>query len=112
MATLAGLVHGMPSGFVLLTTLSAATQYIPARVGSRVDEAALRGFLVRMGFSQAPTVTEPGDYAIRGGIIDIYPPGDGGPVRLDLFGDVLDGARRFDPVSQRTTEKLDLVELA
>ena len=123
MATLAGLVHGMPSGFVLLTTLSAATQYIPAReilreaafsarVGSRVDEAELRGFLVRMGFSQAPTVTEPGDYAIRGGIIDIYPPGDGGPVRLDLFGDVLDGARRFDPVSQRTTEKLDLVELA
>jgi transcription-repair coupling factor (superfamily II helicase) len=123
MATLAGLVHGMPSGFVLLTTLSAATQYIPAReilreaafsarVGSRVDEAALRGFLVRMGFSQAPTVTEPGDYAIRGGIIDIYPPGDGGPVRLDLFGDVLDGARRFDPVSQRTTEKLELVELA
>ena len=123
MATLAGLVHGMPSGFVLLTTLSAATQYIPAReilreaafsarVGSRVDEAALRGFLVRMGFSQAPTVTEPGDYAIRGGIIDISPPGDGGPVRLDLFGDVLDGARRFDPVSQRTTEKLDLVELA
>ncbi|MAU45274.1 MAG: transcription-repair coupling factor [Yangia sp.] len=123
MATLAGLGHGMPSGFVLLTTLSAATQYIPAReilreaafsarVGSRVDEAALRGFLVRMGFSQAPTVTEPGDYAIRGGIIDIYPPGDGGPVRLDLFGDVLDGARRFDPVSQRTTEKLDLVELA
>jgi transcription-repair coupling factor (superfamily II helicase) len=123
MATLAGLVHGMPLGFVLLTTLSAATQYIPAReilreaafsarVGSRVDEAALRGFLVRMGFSQAPTVTEPGDYAIRGGIIDIYPPGDGGPVRLDLFGDVLDGARRFDPVSQRTTEKLELVELA
>ncbi|MBN8186610.1 transcription-repair coupling factor [Salipiger thiooxidans] len=123
MATLAGLVHGMPSGFVLLTTLSAATQYIPAReilreaafsarVGSRVDEAALRGFLVRMGFSQAPTVTEPGDYAIRGGIIDIYPPGDGGPVRLDLFGDVLDGARRFDTVSQRTTEKLELVELA
>lgn len=55
---------------------------------------------------------EPGDYAIRGGIIDIFPPGESGPVRLDLFGDVLDGARRFDPVSQRTTEKLDVVELA
>jgi transcription-repair coupling factor (superfamily II helicase) len=40
------------------------------------------------------------------GIIDIYPPGEGGPVRLDLFGDVLDGARRFDPGTQRTTEKL------
>ena len=123
MATLAGLVHGMPDRFVLLTTISAAMQRLPARdvlreaafsarVGGRLDEAALRNFLVRMGFSQAPTVMEPGDYAIRGGIIDIYPPGEGGPVRLDLFGDVLDGARRFDAATQRTTEKLDLVELA
>ncbi|WP_417724148.1 transcription-repair coupling factor [Salipiger sp.] len=123
MATLAGLVHAMPARFVLLTTLSAATQRLPARevlreaaftarVGHRVDESALRHFLVRMGFSQAPTVTEPGDYAVRGGIIDIFPPGEGGPVRLDLFGDVLDGARRFDPVTQRTTEKLEVVELA
>ncbi|MBT8474110.1 MAG: transcription-repair coupling factor, partial [Alphaproteobacteria bacterium] len=76
------------------------------------DEAALRTFLVRMGFVQAPTVTEPGDYAIRGGIIDIFPPGEGGPVRLDLFGDVLDGARRFDPASQRTTDTLTRVDLA
>jgi transcription-repair coupling factor (superfamily II helicase) len=65
-----------------------------------------------MGFSQSPTVTEPGDYAIRGGIIDIFPPGAGGPVRLDLFGDQLDSARRFDPATQRTTEKLDIVELS
>ena len=47
--------------------------------------ALLRNFLVRMGFVQSPTVLEPGDYAIRGGIIDIYPPGDLGPVRLDFF---------------------------
>ena len=123
MATLAGLVHGMPGQFILLTTVSAAMQRVPARevlkeaaftarVGSRVDEKALRNFLVRMGFSQAPTVMEPGDYAIRGGIIDIFPPGESGPVRLDLFGDTLDGARRFDPVSQRTVEKLEMIELA
>ena len=123
MATLAGLLHGAPAEFVLLTTLSAATQRVPARavlreaafvaeVGQRIDEEALRGFLVRMGFSQAPTVLEPGDYAIRGGIIDIYPPGEGGPLRLDLFGDVLDGVRGFDPTTQRTTEKRDRVELA
>ncbi|AWZ22247.1 transcription-repair coupling factor [Roseovarius sp. TM1035] len=123
MATLAGLAHGGPSQFVLLTTLNAATQRVPARevlrgaafvaaVGERIDEKALRDFLVRMGFTQAPTVTEPGDYALRGGIIDIYPPGEGGPVRLDLFGDVLDGVRGFDPGTQRTTEKLDRVELA
>lgn len=123
MATLAALVHGMPKSFVLLTTMNAATQRIPARcvlteaafraqVGYRIDEVALRNFLVRMGFTQAPTVMEPGDYAIRGGIIDIFPPGHAAPVRLDLFGDVLDGARRFDVATQRTTEKLDLIELA
>ncbi|MFQ6552367.1 transcription-repair coupling factor [Aestuariibius insulae] len=123
MATLAALAHGMPERFVLLTTMTAATQKVPARevlkeasfkarVGGRVDEAALKAFLVRMGFVQAPTVTEPGDYAVRGGIIDVYPPGETGPVRLDLFGDVLDGARRFDPATQRTVEKLEVVELA
>ncbi len=123
MATLAGLVHGGPSRFILLTTLNAATQRVPARdvlreaafsaqVDYQIDEEALKSFLVRMGFTQAPTVMEPGDYAVRGGIIDIYPPGESGPVRLDLFGDVLDGVRRFDPATQRTTEKLDRIELA
>ncbi|EKE43483.1 transcription-repair coupling factor [Oceaniovalibus guishaninsula JLT2003] len=127
MATLAALTHAMPKRFVLLTTVAAATQRVPARdtlrdaaftarVGDRLDEDALRRFLVRMGFTQAPTVMEPGDYAIRGGIIDIWAPGQGGkdegPIRLDLFGDVLDGARRFDPATQRTTDKLETVELA
>ncbi|WP_226780853.1 transcription-repair coupling factor [Oceaniglobus trochenteri] len=123
MATLAALAHGMPGRFILLTTLNAATQRVPARevlreaafsarVGGRIDEAGLRGFLVRMGFTQAPTVMEPGDYAVRGGIIDVWAPGDLGPVRLDLFGDVLDGARRFDPATQRTTEKLSVIDLA
>jgi len=123
MATLAALAHGVSGNFIVLTTLAAASQRIPARallqeaaftatVGRRLDEAALKTFLVRMGFVMAPTVSEPGDYAVRGGIIDIFPPGESGPVRLDLFGDTLDGARRFDPVTQRTTEKLSVVELA
>lgn len=123
MATLAILARGLPQPFILLTTLNAASQRIPARdvvsgasfvakVGKQVDEAALRSYLARMGFSQTSTVSEPGDYAVRGGIIDIFPPGAGGPVRLDLFGDVLDGARRFDAASQRTIEKLTSVELA
>jgi len=123
MATLAALTHGMPAQYVLLTSLSAAAQRVPprsllreaafsARVGDRIDEKGLRAFLVRMGFTQSPTVMEPGDYAVRGGIIDIFPPGQSGPIRLDLFGDVLDGARRFDPATQRTTEKLNEIELA
>ncbi|PTE22279.1 transcription-repair coupling factor [Cereibacter changlensis JA139] len=123
MATLAALAQGVPGDFILLTTMTAATQRLPtrevlrassfsARVGDRIDEGGLRGYLARMGFSLVTTVTEPGDYAIRGGIIDIFPPGVAGPVRLDFFGDVLDGARRFDPETQRTIEKLTMVELA
>ena len=123
MATLAVLASGLPGPFILLTTLNAATQRLPAReviagasfiarVGDRVDEAHLRGFLSRMGFSPVSTVAEPGDFAIRGGIVDIFPPGAGGPVRLDFFGDVLDGARRFDPATQRTTAKLKAVDFA
>jgi transcription-repair coupling factor (superfamily II helicase) len=123
MATLAALVHAAPSRFVLLTTLNAATQRVPARdlmreaalslrVGARVEEGALRAWLARMGFAQTPTVMEPGDFAIRGGIIDVWPPGHGDPVRLDFFGDVLDGVRRFDPANQRTIEKLQGVDLA
>ena len=122
-ATLAALARGVSGRMVLLTTLNAALQRVPprariagasftARVGERIDEGRLRDFLARMGFSQAPTVTEPGDYAIRGGIVDIYPPGQGGPVRLDLFGDVLDGARRFDPATQRSTARMKRIQLA
>jgi transcription-repair coupling factor (superfamily II helicase) len=124
MATLAALAQGaVPGNFVLLTTLSAAMQRVPARdvlrsaafsarVGDRTDVDALKGFLVRMGFSPVSTVAEPGDYAIRGGIIDLWPPGQKGPVRLDFFGDVLDGARRFDAETQRTVEKLTAIEFA
>ncbi|ATG46697.1 transcription-repair coupling factor [Celeribacter ethanolicus] len=118
MATLAALAHGaVPKRFVLLTTLSSATQRVPARdtlaeaaftlrKGQRVNEAELRAFFVRMGFTQAPTVVEHGDYAIRGGIIDVFPPGQVLPVRLDFFGDELDGIRRFDPASQKTVDTL------
>jgi transcription-repair coupling factor (superfamily II helicase) len=123
MSVLAALAGGLPRPVALLTTLNAATQRVPprevlrgasftAQVGKQVDEGALRAFFARMGFTQAPTVVEPGDYAIRGGIIDVWPPGQPQPVRMDLFGDVLDDARRFDPASQRTTEKVRRVELA
>ncbi|UWQ12275.1 transcription-repair coupling factor [Aliiroseovarius crassostreae] len=124
MASLATLATGGLQGrFVLLTTLNAAMQRLPARdvlagasfsarVDYQLDIDQLRRFLVRMGFTQSPTVMEPGDFAVRGGIIDIFPPGESGPVRLDMFGDVLDGVRRFDPATQRTTEKLSGIDLA
>ena len=122
MATLAALAHGLPGPVIVLTTIAAATQALPARAtvteasfsaaaGQRVDEGALRLYLSRMGFSPTPTVTEPGDFALRGGIVDIYPPGGAGPVRLDFFGDTLDAIRRFDPATQRSTDRLTRVDL-
>ncbi|MDG1235531.1 MAG: transcription-repair coupling factor [Amylibacter sp.] len=123
MAVLATLATGYTKPFVLLTTVNAALQRVPARntlktasfiaeVGRQIDESALRKFFSRMGFVKAPTVAEPGDFAVRGGLIDVYPPGETGPVRLDLFGDVLEGARCFDAITQRTTKKLNRLELA
>ncbi len=102
MASLAIFMTAIPKSFIVLTTLAGANQRVPARatlkdavfsaaVQSRVDEKALRNFLVRMGFVQTPIVMEAGDYAIRGGIIDIFPPGETGPIRLDFFGDTLYG---------------------
>ena len=123
MATLATLSSGFEAPIVLLTTLNAITQYIPNRtivsnnsfvaiVGRTINVKELRSYFSKMGFVQTPTVTEPGDYAIRGGIIDVFPPGESGPVRMDLFGDELESARRFDPVTQRTVENLDRIEFA
>ncbi|MFC0281323.1 transcription-repair coupling factor [Falsigemmobacter intermedius] len=123
MSVLAALSHGLPVPPIVVTTLSAAMQRVPTRetvlrasfiaqVGDRVDEAALRAFLVRAGFSHSPTVTEPGDCAIRGGIVDIWPPGHEGPVRLDFFGDQLDSIRRFDAETQRSGERLTSVDLS
>ena len=54
---------------------------------------------------------DPGDFAVRGGIIDIYPPGREEPVRLDFFGDALESIRTFDPQSQRTTGQLHQLSL-
>ncbi|MEO1562770.1 MAG: transcription-repair coupling factor [Pseudomonadota bacterium] len=122
-ALLYRLSQGVKGPFVLVTTLGAATQYVPAPAymreagfkiveGRTINLDALKTYLVRMGFALTPTVTEPGDYAIRGGIIDIFPPGERQPIRLDLFGDTVDGIRRFDPMSQKTTENLTQVSLA
>ncbi|MEM7743747.1 MAG: transcription-repair coupling factor [Pseudomonadota bacterium] len=123
MATLAGLAHGWDRPSVVLTTLNAASQKVPApdvlaeaafvaRTDSVVDIEQLTSWLAAKGFNRTSTVIEHGDFAIRGGIIDIFSPGDSMPVRLDFFGDVLEGARRFDPETQRTVETVTRVELA
>jgi transcription-repair coupling factor (superfamily II helicase) len=67
------------------------------------------------GYTRASTVREPGEYAVRGGILDLFPPGMDVPVRLDFFGDALETIRTFDPQTQRSETALrglDLVPVA
>ena len=63
------------------------------------------------GFNRASTVREPGDYAVRGGIVDLFAPGMAEPVRLDFFGDTLESIRSFDAETQRTTDQLRALDL-
>ena len=74
--------------------------------GSITEPADLDNFLISNGYTRVPTVRDRGEYAQRGGIIDIYPPGEPEPVRLDFFGDTLESIRCFDPETQRTTRQL------
>ncbi|HEU5013729.1 MAG TPA: transcription-repair coupling factor [Roseiflexaceae bacterium] len=61
---------------------------------------------IAMGYRSAPTVEEPGELSRRGGIIDIFPPGDEQPLRIEFFGDEVDSLRRFDPVTQRSNTRM------
>jgi transcription-repair coupling factor (superfamily II helicase) len=71
----------------------------------------LTGHLSRFGYHRRDLVYEVGDYAVRGGIVDVFPPGEEEPVRLDLFGDTIESIRWFDPQSQRSEDTLDRVSL-
>ena len=64
------------------------------------DDLAAR--LVALGFSRVPLVEDPGTFAVRGGIVDLWSPAEAGPVRLEYFGDEIESCRRFDPASQRS----------
>ncbi len=107
---------------IVLSTVNAVLQRVPsmemiqhshwqASPGNVIDLEELQTFLGENGFSRTGTVVDPGDYAIRGGIVDIFAPGASKPVRLDLFGDTLESIRTFDPETQRTTGQLKKVRI-
>ena len=77
----------------------------------RLDEAALKGQLTLAGYSHVSQVVSPGEYAVRGGLIDLYPMGSPVPYRVDLFGDEVDSIRTFDPDSQRSLYPVPEVQL-
>ncbi|MBT9486884.1 MAG: transcription-repair coupling factor, partial [Rubrivivax sp.] len=78
---------------------------------SRLDEAKLKAQLVMAGYQHVSQVVSPGEYAVRGGLIDLFPMGSNVPYRVDLFGDEVDSIRTFDPDSQRSLYPVPEVRL-
>ena len=70
--------------------------------GERLDEAALKAQLTLAGYSHVSQVMSPGEYSVRGGLIDLFPMGSALPYRLDLFGDEIETIRTFDADTQRS----------
>ncbi len=77
----------------------------------KLNEAALREQLVTAGYEHVSQVVKPGEYSVRGGLIDLYPMGAVLPFRLDLFGDELDSIKTFDPDTQRTVYAVEDIHL-
>ncbi|GGC55552.1 transcription-repair coupling factor [Chelatococcus reniformis] len=107
---------------ILLTTVNALVQRVPprARIAAETFSAApgnaiamdgLIQWLEINGFSRTGTVRDTGEYALRGGILDLYAPGMPQPIRLDFFGDTLESIRPFDPETQRSTGQLRSLDL-
>ena len=121
-ASLARLLEPARRPRVVLTTVNALVQRVPPRtafqgasreiaVNADLHPDELARFLEANGYGRANTVMEPGEYAIRGGIIDIFPAGEADPVRIDLFGDTVESIRSFDPATQRSEGKLNRLVL-
>ncbi|HEX7975116.1 MAG TPA: CarD family transcriptional regulator, partial [Anaerolineales bacterium] len=85
--------------FIRYSKMLKAGQSVP-------PETLLRGW-VETGYQPVDIVLEPGQFSRRGGILDVWPPAEPFPARLDFFGDEIDSIRRFDPASQRTIKNLD-----
>ncbi len=120
--TLARLARPAKAPRLVLTTVNAVLQRVPTRefvraghlvieAGGRIDREALVAWLERDGYRRVGTVVEPGEYALRGGLVDLFPVGTRAPVRLDLFGSTVESIRRFDPLTQRSAGKIGRLEL-
>lgn len=104
--------------YVLITTIQAFLQRLaprtafqgrlwPLKPGQEVDHALFLDFLTKNGYVRREAVREWGEFAIRGGLLDLFPPGYPLPFRLDFFGSTLESLRLFDPLTQVSTGKAD-----
>ena len=121
-ATLAELTEPPARPRIVLSTVNALVQRVPPRAafagaalslrkGGRAAIEQVTGFLESNGYGRTGTVMEPGEYAVRGGILDLFPAGSADPVRLDFFGDEVESIRRLDTETQRSREHLDRLVL-
>ncbi|MDI9239304.1 transcription-repair coupling factor [Lysobacter sp. LF1] len=81
------------------------------KVGQRLDLDAEKRRLESAGYRHVPQVLDPGDFAVRGGLLDVYPMGADQPFRVELLDDEIETIRAFDPESQRSLDKIDAVHL-
>ena len=81
------------------------------RVGQRLDMDVEKRRMESAGYRHVPQVLDPGDFAVRGGLLDVYPMGADRPYRVELLDDEIDTIRAFDPESQRSLDKIDAVHL-
>ena len=94
-----------------LTPEELARASLVLRRGDEIRPDDLLRQLVELGYRSGPTVEEPGELARRGEIVDLWPPADALPLRLEFFGDEIDSLRRFDPGTQRSDVRLDAVTI-
>jgi len=76
-------------------------------LGEELPREELIDHLASHGYRRTDLVTEIGDLAVRGGLLDVWPPGHEDPLRIDFFGDTVDSVRRFDALSQRSEERVE-----
>ncbi|MGE0724877.1 MAG: transcription-repair coupling factor, partial [Alphaproteobacteria bacterium] len=107
---------------LVVTTVNAITQRVPPReffedavltvaTGGQLEDGRLAAFLGRNGYRRVSTVREAGEYAMRGGIVDLFPSGADLPIRMDRFGDAVEAIRTFDPLTQRSAGTVRSVTL-
>ena len=88
-----------------------AASVLTLRAGDDQPLERLTAHLARHGFRRTDLVYEVGDYAVRGGILDFFPPGEEAPIRVDLFGDTVESIRWFDAQSQRSEDTLESIRV-
>lgn len=118
-ATLHHLALGLPWRAVVVTAPALARRVVPPRVMAHaglalrregdLDPQAAAERLTSAGYLRVPVVEDPGTFALRGGLFDVWPTHAPEPVRIELYGDLIASIKSFDPDTQRTSAELDLV---